>query len=159
MTKSKYTVDPKSIPDQCIAFNLGKAYRSVLNRFEEEFAAKAGISTAQYGLLVHLAKLEPANGKTICGATGHDPSTLSRNIKGLIDSGLVEACRSCSEDRRIVNYSLSKTGRGRLAQAIPIWHSVHLSISRRLGEEQSAQLLGILKQLQALENDSLSVKS
>ncbi|MDF1568552.1 MAG: MarR family winged helix-turn-helix transcriptional regulator [Spirochaetaceae bacterium] len=154
MTESEYTVDPKTIPDQCIAFNIGKAYRSVLNRFEEEFAAKAGISTTQYGLLVHIAKLEPANGKTICGATGHDPSTLSRNMKGLIETGLVEACRSCSEDRRIVNYSLSESGRHRLAQAIPVWYSVHQSIIRGLGDEQSAQLLWILKKLQALENDS-----
>lgn len=153
MTPKTFTADPKTIPDQCIAFNIGKAYRSVMHRFEQRFVADTSISTTQYGLLVHIAKLEPANGRTICTATGHDPSTLSRNLRGLIESGLVEACRSCAEDRRIIHYTLTDLGRGRLAEAIPVWAEVQQGILRRLGDKKSRQLLAILRELQGLGVD------
>ena len=154
METKTYTADPQTIPDQCIAFNIGKAYRSVIHRFEQRFAADTSVSTSQYGLLVHIAKLEPANGRTICAATGHDPSTLSRNLHGLIESGLVEACRSCAEDRRVINYTLSERGRSRLAEAIPVWAEVQAEILRRLGEKKSHRLLSILRELQEIDGEA-----
>ena len=151
MVTTKSVPAPSLIPDQCIAFNIGKAYRNMLHYFEKAFTEKSSISSMQYGLLIHIAKLEPVSGREISAATGHDPSTLSRTLGGLEKAGLVSSRRDDGGDRRRVLYTLTAAGRKGLDAAVPIWSEVHRRIIQELGLEESGELLRILRRVQTLD--------
>ena len=151
MVTMKSVPAPSLVPDQCIAFNIGKAYRNVLHYFEKAVNEQSSISSMQYGLLIHIAKLEPVSGREISAATGHDPSTLSRTLGGLEKAGLISSRRDDGGDRRRVLYSLTGEGRNRLDEAIPVWADVQRRVIQELGEEESGELLRILRRVQTLD--------
>jgi len=138
-----------AIPVDCVAFNLGKAYRAVMRQFEEAFAA-TDISPGQYGLLVHIAAIQPASATSISEATGHDPSTLSRTLTGLISSGHLTQQAAVDGDKRKKMYLLTEQGETSLAAGIKVWRTTQQRIIRIIGKEEWAETLEGLRRLQNL---------
>lgn len=138
-----------AIPEDCIAFNLGKAYRAVLRQYDEAFT-ETGISSGQYGLLVHIAAIQPASASSISEATGHDPSTLSRTLTSLINSGHLKLEPAIDGDRRKKMYLLSDQGEASLAAGIKAWRKTQRKIIKLVGEDVWKRTLEGLRLLQQL---------
>ncbi|AHC13911.1 MarR family winged helix-turn-helix transcriptional regulator [Salinispira pacifica] len=148
-TADSGALSPELVPENCIAFNIGRAYRAVLRRYEQAFKA-ADITTMQYGLLVHTAILEPASGIEISQSSGHDPSTLSRTLAYMEEAGYIRGVKPVAGDRRKRVYSLTSAGRSKLNEALPLWEQVQKEILLEIGEEQWVEGLKSLKKIQQI---------
>jgi len=76
--------------------------------------------------------------------TGLDQSTLSRNLRGLEASGLVEIAIAEDDQRRRAVW-LTEEGARRLEAAIPVWRAAHAALAERL-EPQLALRLGAVSE-------------
>ena len=68
--------------------SLGQLTRRVSQLYDLE-TAKAGLKTTQYSLLSHILKLGPLRPSELALKMKFIPSTLTRNLKPLIDTGWV----------------------------------------------------------------------
>jgi DNA-binding MarR family transcriptional regulator len=141
--------DLSSIPAICVAFNIGKAYRSILKVYETALK-ECSLTTMQYGLLVHIGMLEPASSSDISAATGHDLSTLTRTIAPLVAQGYVVSLGVDSQDKRVKRYGLTKEGRTVLMAGVAQWEKAQQTIIEELGELTWKQTLPLLKAIQEI---------
>lgn len=139
--------DLATIPAICVAFNIGKAYRSILKIYESALK-ECSLTTMQYGLLVHIGMLEPASSSDISAATGHDLSTLTRTIAPLVSQGYVVSLGVDSQDKRVKRYGLTEPGREILKAGVAQWEKAQKSIIEELGESKWDQTLPLLKAIQ-----------
>ena len=73
-------------PRGCTNFKLRQLLRGVARLYDAELAL-AGLKTTQYSLLSQLLSLGPIAPGALALQLGMDPSTLTRNVKVLIDLG------------------------------------------------------------------------
>ncbi len=121
--------------------------RLLTARYDAALSA-AGLTAAQFETLGTLS-LGPSSGRVLAQQLALDKTTLSRNLKTLVESGLVEAAPG--EDARIVIYALSTAGRKRLVKAMPLWQGVHDASLAMLGNQAAASQ-------RALERMNLSLR-
>jgi len=139
--------DLTKIPAICVAFNIGKAYRSILKVYETALK-ECSLTTMQYGLLVHIGMLEPASSSDISAATGHDLSTLTRTIAPLVSQGYVVSLGVDSQDKRVKRYGLTEEGKTILMAGVDQWEIAQKEIIEKLGESTWQQTLPLLKAIQ-----------
>ena len=96
--------------------------RLLTARYDAALSA-VGLTAAQFETLSRLSALGPSSGRVLAEQLALDKTTLSRNLKTLVGSGLVEA--ASGDDARSVVYALSNAGRKRLAKAMPLWRASH----------------------------------
>lgn len=120
----------------CTCFHLRRATRRVTQIYDRELAA-VDLSLNQYSIL-----RRTRNGPRVLGELadelGMDRTTLSRNLKPLLDSGLLSESRG--EDARQRLIALSETGRARLNAAVPHWQRAQQLIDTAFGVDAVAQL-------------------
>jgi DNA-binding MarR family transcriptional regulator len=109
--------------------------RLLTARYDAALSA-AGLTAAQFEALSRLSARGPSNGRVLAQQLALDKTTLSRNLKTLLESGLVEAAPG--EDARTVVYALSTAGRKRLAKAMPLWQGAHDASLAMLGSQAAA---------------------
>jgi DNA-binding MarR family transcriptional regulator len=131
----------------CTCLRLRSITRGVTQLYDH-LLAPAGITIGQFGILARLygAGLRGRPALPIgMLAEQHsmDPTTLTRNLKPLVVSGLVEDGRDES-DRRVRTVSLTESGRACLTQAIPHWREAQRHIETALGTETMLVLNGLL---------------
>jgi DNA-binding MarR family transcriptional regulator len=115
--------DARAVLGNCAGIKLHQAER-LTTRFLEARMLEAGLSYAQFTLMLQVAA---AADDTIAGLskrTGLDQSTLSRNLKGLARDGLVEITMVEADLRRRAVW-LTETGARRLERAIACWSRAH----------------------------------
>jgi DNA-binding MarR family transcriptional regulator len=66
-----------------------------------------------------------------------DKTTLSRNLRSMMDAGWVAAAAT-KEDARQMDYSLTAVGRKKLAKAMPLWQRVHDTTAEQLGSHAAS---------------------
>ena len=71
--------------------------------------------------------------------TGLDQSTLSRNLRALETSGLVEIAIIEGDQRRRAVW-LTEEGARRLQAAIPVWRKAHAALAKRLDPRLALRL-------------------
>lgn len=122
--------------------------RSLTARYDAALTT-AGLTAAQFETLSTLSVLGPSSGRVLAQQLALDKTTLSRNLKALVESSLVETARG--EDARSVIYMLSNAGRKRLAKAMPLWQGAHDASLAMLGSQAAASQ-------RALERMNLSLR-
>lgn len=132
------------VPQVCPASNLGKAYKSVVRVFEEEFK-DAAVTTIQFSVLVHIQVLDKPGCSDLATHLGSDPSTISRIIDTLVKKGLVNS--RCGLDRRTREYCLTPAGTDAVQTGLEAWSRSHRRIMERIGVERWDQLLSLLQLL------------
>ncbi|MCY1182777.1 homoprotocatechuate degradation operon regulator, HpaR [compost metagenome] len=133
---------------QCLCTKLRRAARGV-TRIYDDALQEIGLTTAQFSLLRHLARLDQPSISCLAQAMGLDRSTLGRNLRPLQAEGLVSLGDDGADQRnRIV--VLTAAGRQRLQQGEHAWHSAQQQVADRLGEERRAQLMALLDELENL---------
>jgi DNA-binding MarR family transcriptional regulator len=118
---------------------LRKAARRVSQIYDEHLAP-FGLTITQYGLLAHLAAFDGINIGALAEKLIMDPTTLSRNLRPLIERGFVTA-RADARDRRTRNLHLTRQGRTALEKARPGWLAAQQQIETRIGSEQRLNLV------------------
>jgi len=122
--------DAREILDACAGVNARLAARRI-TRFLEARMEGCRLSLAQFGLMAHIAAAGDDTIGALAARTGLDQSTLSRNLRGLERSGLVEIA-TVEKDLRRRAVWLTEEGARRLAAAVPAWRRAHSALADTL---------------------------
>ena len=141
---------PKPAATPCLCNALRQATRAVSRLYDEELRG-AGLRTTQYSLLQRLRRAGEVRQRDLGGLTSLDETTLTRNLRPLIDAGWV-AIRP-GEDRREKLIRLTDTGAARLREARPAWERAQERLRSRLPKGTWSSLLDLLPELTRLANE------
>jgi DNA-binding MarR family transcriptional regulator len=136
----------------CTNMKLRKATRLVTQAYDTEMQL-AGINSTQFTLLATLKVMgNPAITK-LAEMMVMDRTTLSRNIKPLIDKGLVTSVSE--QDQRVRQICLTLEGEALLSEGMPHWHKIQDAIVQKLGEQRWDQFLTDLEVvIEVMKTDS-----
>ena len=126
----------------CYCTNLRRS-ANIISDFYDASLKDAGLTAAQYHLLINLSRLGSANITHWAECVGLDRSTMVRNIKLLQARGFVEN----SEGHGKV-FTLSSEGKRVLALAAPLWQRAQEQIEAVLGKDDTAAVFRISEKLQ-----------
>jgi DNA-binding MarR family transcriptional regulator len=137
----------REVARACACANLRKAARAVTQLFDEALAP-SGLRVTQFTLLVtsHLSGESTIN--ELAERMAMDRTTLSRNLKPLVRSGLLEM--RPGEDGRTRLVRLTPAGEQALEEAYPLWQQAQLETVSALGEERHESLLGDVSRMVSL---------
>ena len=117
----------------CTNFRLRQLMRRVAQHYDLEMA-KAGLKTTQFSLLSHVLKLGPLRPGDLAKAMKVSASTLTRNLKPLIEAGWLEL--SSGSDARSRSVSITDTGRAKREEARHRWKVAQDKLNQLLGLER-----------------------
>jgi DNA-binding MarR family transcriptional regulator len=128
-------------PRGCTNFRLRRATRRVTRHFDA-YLAEAGLRTTQYSLLTHLDRAGHVRLADIAREMAMDPSTLTRNLKPLLERGLVEVGPGPDGRSRVAR--VTAAGRAARTEAARAWKRAQLALNERLGNERVTRLHALL---------------
>jgi DNA-binding MarR family transcriptional regulator len=120
-------------PQGCTNFRLRHLMRQVARLYDAELA-RSGLKTTQYSLLSHVLHLGPLRPVDLAQAMSLDASTLTRNLKPMIDAGWVE--QSAGADGRSRSIAITAAGRAKRAEAQRHWRRAQERFNALLGNER-----------------------
>jgi DNA-binding MarR family transcriptional regulator len=138
---------PRPAATPCLCNALRQADRAVSRLYDEELRG-VGLRTTQYSLLRRLRHAGEVRQRDLGALTSLDETTLTRNLRPLIDAGWV-AIRP-GEDRREKLVSLTDAGAAKLREARPRWERAQERMRSRLPEGTWSALLNLLSELTRL---------
>ena len=118
------------VRDHCLCLAAQRAARALSRRFDDAFRG-FGITSGQFSLLNALNRPAPPSISSVATLLAMDRTSLTANLKPLQRDGLVRM-ESDPVDRRIRRLALTDVGKQVLAQAMPVWTSVHDDIDMNL---------------------------
>jgi DNA-binding MarR family transcriptional regulator len=130
-------------PQGCTNLKLRQFMRRVTQHYDTEMG-KAGLKTTQYSLLSYVEKLGPIRPMDLAANIKMEPSTLTRNIKPLVDAGWVTVLAGVDARSRLV--TITEAGRAKRAQAKRNWRKAQDSINELLGMGNVAALHALIDQ-------------
>jgi len=125
-------------PENCTCLNLRKAARAVTQMYGEALRP-SGLRATQLSVLAVIAHAGPVGMTELAKALVMDRTTLTRNLKPLLDQGLVAV--AIGADRRQRPVELTAAGRAALERALPLWRTAQARTADSLGAERWAGLL------------------
>jgi DNA-binding MarR family transcriptional regulator len=131
----------------CLCNALHQADRAVSRLYDEELRG-VGLRTTQYSLLRRLSSAGEVRQRHLGELTSLDETTITRNLRPLIDAGLVAV--RVGEDRREKLVRLSDAGAAKLREAGPAWERAQERLRARLPQKTWATLMGLLPELTLL---------
>jgi DNA-binding MarR family transcriptional regulator len=140
-------------PLGCTCFKLRKLARAVSRLYDQHMAA-VGLKTTQYSVLTNAArKALPV--AELAELLGTERTTLTRNLKPLIDAGWITLEPGADSRQRIV--TITDAGRAKVKQAHGAWRAAQNEIEHQLGAATvrllHTQLDATLNQLTPLIED------
>jgi DNA-binding MarR family transcriptional regulator len=121
-----------------------------VSRLYEEELREVGLRTTQYALLAWLRFAGEVRQRDLGKLTSLNETTLTRNLRPLIDAGWV-AIRP-GEDRREKLVRLTEAGAAKLREARPGWERAQKQMQSRLPKGTWASLMEVLPVLARLAN-------
>jgi DNA-binding MarR family transcriptional regulator len=119
-----------------------------VSRLYDEDLRGVGLRTTQYSLLQRLRAAGEVRQRDLGGLTSLEETTLTRNLRPLIDAGWV-AVRP-GEDRREKLVRLTDAGAAKLREARPAWERAQERMRSLLPEGMWSALLDLLPELTRL---------
>ena len=107
-----------------------------------------GLRATQFTLLATLSKRGDLPLTRLAEALVMDRTTLTRNLKPLVDKGFVRIHQD--EDQRVRRISLTDAGRNMLDEALPNWRKAQSRLVEDLGRERWSGFLDDLTETVAL---------
>ena len=142
-------IDPENAP----GFLVGRVTHQ-LRVHIRKFLAEAGIqlSAEEISILTALAHLDSErNMGSLSELLGRDPTTLKRQLNGMIKAGLVDRKLS-AEDRRVVNISITAEGRALVESTMPMTLALRERAMKGISEPDRQTLVKtLLKMLKNLK--------
>jgi len=125
----------------CTHFRLRQISRVVGQHYDAELAA-VGLKTTQYSLLSHVLRLGPLRLGELARAMRMDASTLTRNLKPVLDAGWLQL--EPGADKRSRQVQITASGRAKRNQAQRHWKAAQTRLNQSLGLERIQALHRLL---------------
>lgn len=137
-------------PQGCTNLKLRQLMRRVAQLYDGE-VGKTGLRTTQYSLLSYVVKLGPVRPVDLARALKLKASTLTRNLRPLLDAGLLELQPGPDARSRLV--VATEAGRAKRTEAQRRWRVAQESLNARLGATRVVALHALLDECQDLLAD------
>jgi DNA-binding MarR family transcriptional regulator len=108
----------------------------------DAYLAPAGLTLTQYSLLANLVRRDPPQIHELGRVMGMDRTTVSRNLRPLLDRGLLSV--GAGPDRRSRIVHVTGAGRALFDQAERLWRAAQDEIRVRLGDSNVGELHRLL---------------
>ena len=139
----------------CTCFRLRRAARQVSQIYDRELAA-VDLSLNEYSILRHTEREARLLGE-LADSLGMERTTLTRNLKPLLEAGWLEEKRGDDARQRFI--SITASGRRRLANAKPHWQRAQSHIDSRFGSVKTRRLREDLDLLDSALRNSPAVSA
>jgi DNA-binding MarR family transcriptional regulator len=138
--------------EMCNCFAARQAARHVTRFYEREMAG-AGLTSAQFSILVLLDENEDMSMTALAEQMSMDRTTLLRAVKPMQRDGLVTCRRNsgCFSDPRSLALNISSAGSRRLKQAMDLWVVAQRKLEAGIGAARAARLRDDLRALSQME--------
>jgi DNA-binding MarR family transcriptional regulator len=134
----------KRIATPCLCDALRQTARAVSRLYDQEIR-RQGLRTTQYALLWHIHTVGEVRQRDLGAQISADETTLTRNLRPLIDTGWVSV--EAGEDRREKILRLTGAGEAKLRQGRPAWERAQRRMRSALPEGAWERLLDTLQEL------------
>ena len=128
-------------PQGCTNLKLRQLMRRVAQHYDAE-VGKIGLKGTQYSLLSYVVKLGPIRPSDLAREMKIDASTLTRNLRPLIDAGLLALGPGADGRSRLV--SVTPQGREKRQEAQRRWRVSQEGINQVLGARRVVELLALI---------------
>jgi DNA-binding MarR family transcriptional regulator len=136
-------------PQGCTNLKLRQLMRRVAQHYDAE-VGKTGLRGTQYSLLSYVCRLGPIRPGDLARTMKVDASTLTRNLRPLVDAGLLAIGPGPDARSRLV--SVTPEGREKRQEAQRRWRVAQEGINDRLGARRVVALHALLDEcLELLE--------
>ncbi|MBC7684605.1 MAG: winged helix-turn-helix transcriptional regulator [Bdellovibrionales bacterium] len=117
-------------PLGCTCFKLRKLTRA-MSRLYDQHLATVGLKTTQYSLLVNAARAALPVAE-LAELLGMERTTLTRNLKPLIEAGWVQLAAGADSRQRIV--TITQAGRAKVDAAYVAWRGAQSQFETLMGQ-------------------------
>jgi DNA-binding MarR family transcriptional regulator len=128
-------------PAECTCFRMRGAARRVTQIYSRHLAS-TGLKISQFSLLGFVAARGPVSITELSEMLSTDRTTLTRNLRPLLASGIVE--RAVAGDRRRHELVATAAGRALFKRALPLWSAAEQEVRSAMGAKLTADLHGAL---------------
>lgn len=143
----KYKSSESSV---CHCVNLRRASRS-LTEYYDSVLKPYGFTVCQYSIMRNLQRIEPCSVTELSAIIRLDRTTLVRNLKLLIQKGLI--LDKTPENQRARILCLSQQGNEFLMPAVFAWEKAQQKIERYVGIKELSYLEEILLKIENLNTE------
>lgn len=130
----------------CTCFNLRRLTRTVTRLYDQHLAS-AGLTTTQFSLLHHIWA-QPSAISELAARMSTERTTITRNLKALVDAGWVELQPGPDPRQRIA--SITESGRATARAARHAWKQAQTELEKTVGIQKVGQLHADLNEALAL---------
>ena len=123
-------ITEREIIENCACHKVRTAARAVTRTYDEALRP-VGLRATQLAVLVAVAMDKAISINALAELMGMDRTTLTRNLRPLEKEGLVT--RGNEGWRRSRALEVTKKGRSRLRQALPLWSGAQQALKKKLG--------------------------
>ena len=128
-------------PAECTCFRMRGAARRVTQIYSRHLAS-TGLKISQFSLLGFVAARGPVSITELSEMLSTDRTTLTRNLRPLLSSGIIE--RAAAGDRRRYELVATAAGRAAFKRALPLWSAAEQEVRAAMGTKLTADLHGAL---------------
>jgi len=132
---------PRLSPLDCTCFRIRGAARRVSQIYSKHLAP-TGLKISQFSLLGFVTAEGPVSIGRLSDLLATDRTTLTRNLRPLIQGGLIE--RAPSGDKRRHELLTTQVGRALFKRALPLWAAAEQEVRAAMGPKLTADLHGAL---------------
>ena len=132
---------PRLSPLDCTCFRVRGAARRVTQIYSKHLAS-TGLKISQFSLLGFVAARGPVSITELSEMLSTDRTTLTRNLRPLLSSGIIE--RAAAGDRRRHELVATPAGRALFKRALPVWSAAEQEVRAAMGTKLTADLHGAL---------------
>lgn len=129
-------------PAECTCFRVRGAARRVTQIYSRHLAS-TGLKISQFSLLGFVAARGPVSITELSEMLSTDRTTLTRNLRPLLSSGIIE--RAAASDRRRHELVATPAGRALFKRALPLWSAAEQEVRTAMGARLTADLHGALE--------------
>ena len=134
-------------PQGCTNLKLRQLMRRVAQHYDAE-VGKTGLRGTQYSLLSYVARLGPIRPVDLAREMKIDASTLTRNLRPLIDAGLLRLDPGPDARSRLVN--VTDAGREKRQEAQRRWRVAQERLNETLGPGRVVELHALVDECMEL---------
>ncbi len=132
---------PRLSPLDCTCFRIRGAARRVTQIYSKHLAT-TGLKISQFSLLGFVTAEGPVSIGRLSELLATDRTTLTRNLRPLLQGGLIE--RAPSGDKRRHELLATPAGRALFKRALPLWAAAEQEVRTAMGNKLTADLHGAL---------------